>query len=102
MHVTIQKRQKIAIHSAKKAQIEVRALLFNKTFTTIPAKYSNYRNVFLAENITEFLKYIEINNYVIKQKKGKQLFFSLIYNLGTLKSQMLKIYIKTNLDNCFI
>ena len=47
------------IYFKKQAQIEIKtyikALLFNKTLIIILAKYFNYNNVFLIENIIEFL-----------------------------------------------
>ena len=39
------------------------------------AKYFNYSNVFLMENLVELLEYTKINNYAIKLKKDKQLSF---------------------------
>lgn len=66
------------------------------------AEYFDYNNVFSIKNIAEFLKYIKINNHTIKLEVKKQLFFSLIYNLKPMKLEILKIYIKTNLDNNFI
>ena len=52
--------------------------------------------------MVELLKYIRINNYIIKLKKGKQLFFNPIYSLRLVELKILKIYIKTNLTNIFI
>ena len=49
-----------------------------------------------------FLKYIKINDYIIKLKKIKQLLFSLIYSLKPTDLKMLNIYIKINLANNFI
>ena len=100
MHIVIRKQEEMLIHFEKQTQI--RALLFDKTFTEILAEYSNYSNVFLAENATELLKNTGINKYAIKQKKGKQSLFGLIYNLEPVELKTLKIYIKTNLANSFI
>ena len=41
-------------------------------------------------------------DYAIKRKKGKQLFFVLIYSLKQINLKTLKTYIKTNLANDFI
>ena len=46
-------------------------LLFNIIFTIILIEYFNYNNVFLAKNIIKSLKYIKINDYIIKLKKDK-------------------------------
>lgn len=43
-----------------------------------------------------------MNDYIIKLKIDKQLFFSLIYNIKLIKLEILKTYIKTNLTNSFI
>ena len=77
-------------------------LLFNKAFIIILVEYFNYNNIFIVKNIVEFLKYIEINDYTIKLNKDKQLFFRFIYNLEPIKLEILKIFIKTNINNCFI
>ena len=66
------------------------------------AEYLNYNNVFLANNTVKLLEYIRINNYIIKLKKNKQLYFGLIYSLESVKLEMLKTYIKINLANSFI
>ena len=65
-------------------------------------KYFNYYNIFLIKNTVKFLKYIKINNYIIKIEKDKQLFFRFIYSLKPIKLKILKIYIKINLVNGFI
>ena len=43
-----------------------------------------------------------MNDYTIKLKKDKQLFFKLIYSLKPIELEILKIYIKINLINNFI
>ena len=85
-----------------KLKPKVRALLFNQITIIVLAKYSNYSNIFLIKNIIEFLKYIKINDYTIKLKKSKQLFFSSIYSLKLVELETLKTYIKINLANSFI
>lgn len=59
----------------------------------ILVKYSDYNNTFLIKKIAKLLKYIRIKNYIIKLKKDKQLFFSLIYSLELVKLKTVKIYI---------
>ena len=51
IYMAIQKREKMLMHSKKQAQI--RALLFDQVSTKILAEYSDYSNVFLAENATK-------------------------------------------------
>ena len=65
-------------------------------------KYSNYSNVFSAKNVAKLLKNIRMNEFTIKLEKSKQLLFGLIYNLGPIELEILKIYIDTNLANSFI
>ena len=69
---------------------------------TITTKYSNYSNVFSAENVAELLKYTVINNHIIELVKDKQPSFGSIYSLKPIELEILKIYIKTNLANSFI
>ena len=80
----------------------VRTLIFDKILTIILAKYFNYSNIFLVNNIVKFLKYTIIIYYTIKLEKNKQSFFSLIYYLKLVKLEILKTYIEINLTNNFI
>ena len=43
-----------------------------------------------------------LNQHAIKLQKGQQSFYRLIYSLGLVEFEILKIYIKTNLTNSFI
>ena len=120
VHVTIWKQEEMAMDPDKKAQIEaqikaksraqsraksgvqVEALIFNKALTGVPAEYSDYSNVFLAENTVELLKNTGMNKYAIKLEEGKQPPLGLIYSLSLIELEMLKTYIKTNLANGLI
>ena len=88
------------IHSKKQAQVG--ALLFDKAFIKVLAEYSNYSNVFSAENVAELPENIRMNEHTIKLEEGKQPSFSSIYSLGPIELETLKTYIKTNLANGFI
>ena len=88
------------MHSKKQAQVG--ALLFNKAFSEISAKYPNYSKIFLMKNIAEFPKNLEVNKYTIELEEDKQPPFRPIYSLGLVELETLKIYIKTNLANGFI
>ena len=52
VHMIIQKQEKMLVHAKKQTQIKAQSgiqvgiLLFNKTFTEVLAKYSDYSNVF--------------------------------------------------------
>ena len=80
----------------------VDTLIFDETFTVVPAEYSNYNDVFSMENAAELSENIGINENAIKLKIGKQLLFRPIYSLGPVELKMLKTYIETNLANGFI
>ena len=106
--MAIQEREKIVVNPGKKAQIkaqskaQVGALLFNEAFTEIPAEYSDYSNVFLAENVVKLLENTEMNEHAIELEKDKQPLFGLIYSLSPVELETLKTYIETNLANGFI
>ena len=106
IHVAIQEEEKMLMHLKKLAQIQdkaqVRALLFDKATIEIPAEYSNYSSIFLAENAAKLLKNTGINEHAIKLEKGKQPSIGLIYSMGLGGLEILKTYIKTNLANSFI
>ena len=93
------------MHLKKWAQIknkaQVEALLFDKAPTEISAEYSNYSNVFSAENTAELSENIKINEYIIKLEEVKHPLFKPIYSLSLVELEILKIYIKTNLANGF-
>ena len=90
----------------KQAQIQnkaqVKVLLFDEAPTEVPAEYSIYSDVFLAENAAELPENTGINEHAIKLEEGKQPSFRLIFSLGLVELETLKIYIKTNLANGFI
>ena len=85
-----------------KRQAQVEALIFNKVSTKVAMEYSNYINVFLAENTAKLLENIEINEQSIKLEEGKQPLFGPIFSLGPVKLETLKTFIETNLANSFI
>ena len=108
VHVAIQEREKMAINPDRKTQIkaqsgaQVGAFLFDKALTMILAEYSDYSNIFSAENVAELPENTGMNEHDIKLKESKQTPFEPIYSLGSVELEMLKTYIKTNLANNFI
>ena len=88
------------MHFKKQAQVE--ALLFDKAFIKVLVEYSDYSNVFLAENTAELPENTGINKHAIELEKGKQPLFGPIHSLKLVELEILKIYIKTNLANSFI
>ena len=114
--VAIREQEEMAMNSKKKAQIKVQsraqskaqsgaqvgALIFNKATTEVLAEYSDYSDVFSAENVAKHSENNGINEHAIKLEEGKQPSFEPIYSLGPVKLKTLKTYIETNLANGFI
>lgn len=67
------KNKKNGYISCQKFRISahVGALLIDKFLIVVLAKWCRYSNIFLINNVVNFLKYIGINNYGIKLKLGK-------------------------------
>ena len=100
VHVAIWEQEEMLVHAERQAQ--VRALIFNQAPIEVPLEYSDYKDIFSAENAAEFPKNTEINEHAIKLEEGKQPLFGPIYSLGSVELKILKTYIKTNLANGFI
>ena len=69
VYVTIQEQEEIPVHFKKQAQVG--ALLFDKAPTEVSAEYSDYSDVFSAENTAELPENTGINKHAIKLKEGK-------------------------------
>ena len=52
------------MYLSKKAQIAY--LKMNKAFIKVLSKYANFIDIFSQKLVTEFSKYISINNYAIE------------------------------------
>ena len=78
--MAIRKQEKMLVPF--EMQVQVRVLLFDKTFTEVLVEYSDYSNVFSAENIASLPENTKINKHIIIFEEDKQPPFSLIYNLG--------------------
>ena len=89
---------KMTIHPAWKAKI---ALLLAKK-VTVPAKYSDFADVFSKESAEVLPERTGINEHAIELEDGKQPPYGPIYSLGPVELETLKTYIKTNLANGFI
>ena len=66
------------------------------------AKYIYFANVELKQLAKVLPKQIGINEYVIKLVKNKQSSYKLIYNIRSVEFKIFKIYVETNLKNCFV
>ena len=69
---------------------------------TIPAKYSNFADMFLKQSANIFPKWTGVNEHTIELGEGKQPPYGPIYSLGLVELETFKIYIKSNLANGFI
>lgn len=90
----------ITIHPKRKTQIAL--LKTKKSPVFIPAKYSDFTNIFFKELAKVLIKYIKINTHAINLEEGKQPSYRPIYSLGPVKLKILKTYIKIKLANGFI
>ena len=90
------------IKAETQSQAQVGVLIFDKVCTEILAEYFDYSNIFSTKNVVELQEHFGINDHAIKLEEDKQPAFGPIYNLGPLKLEILKTYIKTNLANNFI
>lgn len=65
-------------------------------------KYVDFADVFFLNLAIMLFENTGINEYIIKLTKGYTLCYSLIYNLGLVKLEIQKIYIKTQIKIGFI
>ena len=100
VYKAIREQEKMPVHAEKQAHVG--ALFFDKALTEVLAEYSDYSNVFSAENATELPENTEMNEHAIELEEDKQPSFGPIYSLGQVELETLKTYIKTNLANSFI
>ena len=88
VHVVIQEREEMAMDPDRKAQIRIQsrvqvgALIFDQAPIEVPAEYSDYSDVFSAENVAELPKNTKVNEYAIELEEGKQPPFRPIYSLS--------------------
>ena len=88
------------VHPSRRPQVS--GLIAKKAPTKVPAKYSDFADIFSLDLASELFKYIRINNHAIKLVDGQQRPYGPIYNLGPVELETLKAYIETNLANGFI
>ena len=88
------------VHFFQRPQIS--NLIAKKTLTKVPAKYSDFEDVFSPYLVSELPEHIGINNYAIELVDSQQPPYGPIYSLRPVKLETLKVYIETNLANRFI
>ena len=89
---------KILIYLDCKDQI---ALFITKKIT-IPAKYSDFTNIFSKKLAKMLLQYIKINKHAIKLEEGKLPLYRPINSINLVELKTFKTYIETILANSFI
>ena len=97
----------MTVHPSRAVQVDsklAQVALWNqkKALTKVPAKYSDFSDVFSAEETLILPEQTELNEHAIKVVDGKQPSYGLIYSLGPVQLETLKTYIKTHLKTRFI
>lgn len=82
--------------------VQIAVLQFDKTSTKIPAKYTNYTNIFLFDLAIELSENISINKHAITLVKDKQQLYGSIYTFNLMELEILKTYIEIQLKTRFI
>ena len=100
VYMAIREQEEMPVHMERQAQVA--ALLFDEAPNEVPVEYSDYSDVFLAENAAELPENTGMNEHAIELEEDKQPPFGPIYSLGPVELETLKTYIKTNLANGFI
>ena len=68
VHMAIREQEKMPVHF--KRQVQIRALLFDKTPIEIPVEYSDNSKIFLVENAAKLQEKSRINEYAIELEEG--------------------------------
>ncbi len=100
MHVSALDVAELLIHPSRTAQIA--ALQWDKAPTKIPAKYSDYADIFSSDLAMELPENTGINEHAIELINGKQSPYGPIYALSPVELETLKTYIETYLKTGFI
>lgn len=88
------------MHLLRKTQIA--HLKADKVPTKVSSKYADFADFFLPKLAAELLEHTRINNYAIELVDDWQPLYGPIYSLSLVELEILKVYIKNNLANCFI
>ena len=91
---------KLNVHPFRRPQIS--GLIAEEVPTKVPAKYSDFADIFSTDLASELPKHIEINDHAIELVKDQQPSYGPIYSLGPVELETLKAYIETSLANGFI
>ena len=88
------------VHPSRRPQIS--SLIAEEAPTKVPAKYSDFADVFSPDLASELPEHTGINNHAIELVEGQQPPYGPIYSLEVVELETLKAYIETNLANGFI
>ena len=88
------------VHLSHRPQIS--GLIAEKAPTKVPAKYSDFADVFSLSLASKLSEHTGINNHAIELVHSQQSPYGPIYSLGLVELETLKAYIETNLTNGFI
>ena len=88
------------VHPSRRPQIS--GLIAEEAPTKVPAKYSDFADVFSPNLASKLPKHTKINDHTIELVEGQQPPYGPIYSLGPVELETLKAYIETNLANGFI
>lgn len=92
----------LRIFLVQNSESTLATLQWNKIPFKIPAKYSDYADIFSTDLTMELLDNTGMNEYIIKLIEKKQPFYGPIYALKPIELETLKAYIKTHLKTRFI
>ena len=81
---------------------QISGLIVEEAPTKVPAKYSDFADVFSPDLASELSEHTGINNHAIELLGDQQPPYRPIYNLGPVELETLKAYIETNQANGFI
>ena len=88
------------VHPSRRPHVS--GLIAEEAPTKVPAKYSDFADVFSPDLASELPEHTGINNHAIELVDGQQPPYGPIYSLGPVELETLKAYIETNLANGFI
>ena len=100
MHVAALEALELAVHPFR--ALLIAALQQNKASTKIPPEYAHYTDIFSPVLAIELPENSGINEHTIELSEGKQPHYGLIYSLGLVEMETLKVYIETYLKTGFI
>ena len=88
------------VHPSRRPQVS--GYIAEEASMKVPAKYSDFADIFSPDLVSELPEHTGINNHVIELVDGRQPPYKPIYDLGPVELETLKAYIETNLANGFI